>query len=392
MLEGRVWEVRPGVWAYRVSREKGGYRSGFRNKTEATKAKNEALDLLRARKEGRLPPRRDALTLRALVDEYLGQHVAQPNTLRVLADRLKYATDGVPVKPRSEKREGGLGDRLVDRIEARDVGEWRKRLPERSAWHITKALRQVLAYAVRQGIVATNVAAGGNVQNPRPPRREIRPFETWADVEKVDAELPERLRGLAIFACGTGLRPEEWIPLRARDFDLGAGVVIVRRTFTYGELRDSPEKGKGARRRVPLRSLVLDALRATGKVGPGVDPNALVFAEPRHGGMMSLDYFRRNYWIPAVENVPGLAEQTPYSMRHTYATHALAAGIGVFTLARRMGTSVEMIDETYGHLVADADRYERGLLDAYDARLAKSREIEIENAPTYEYGLTAGEV
>ena len=32
-----------------------------------------------------------------------------------------------------------------------------------------------------------------------------------------------------------------------------------------------------------------------------------------------------------------------------------------------------MIDETYGHLVADADGYERGLLDAYDAQVTKSR-------------------
>jgi hypothetical protein len=32
-----------------------------------------------------------------------------------------------------------------------------------------------------------------------------------------------------------------------------------------------------------------------------------------------------------------------------------------------MGTSVEMIDRTYGHLAPDAEEYERGLLDAYDA-------------------------
>jgi hypothetical protein len=36
------------------------------------------------------------------------------------------------------------------------------------------------------------------------------------------------------------------------------------------------------------------------------------------------------------------------------------------TLSRRMGTSVEMIDRTYGHLAPDAEDYERGLLDAFD--------------------------
>jgi hypothetical protein len=32
-----------------------------------------------------------------------------------------------------------------------------------------------------------------------------------------------------------------------------------------------------------------------------------------------------------------------------------------------MGTSVQMIDETYGHLAHDAEDQDRGLLDAYDA-------------------------
>jgi integrase len=59
-------------------------------------------------------------------------------------------------------------------------------------------------------------------------------------------------------------------------------------------------------------------------------------------------------------------------MRHTFATWSLDAGMGMFTLARRMGTSVRIIDATYGHLVRNADDQERDLLDAYDARRARS--------------------
>jgi integrase len=60
-----------------------------------------------------------------------------------------------------------------------------------------------------------------------------------------------------------------------------------------------------------------------------------------------------------------------YDLRHTYATMSLAAGVSQFTLARRMGTSVQMIDRTYGHLAPDAEEYERGLLDANDREAAK---------------------
>ena len=57
-----------------------------------------------------------------------------------------------------------------------------------------------------------------------------------------------------------------------------------------------------------------------------------------------------------------------YDLRDTYATFSLAAGVSLFSLARRMGTSVAMIDRTYGHLAPDAEEYERGLLDDYDRR------------------------
>jgi len=42
--------------------------------------------------------------------------------------------------------------------------------------------------------------------------------------------------------------------------------------------------------------------------------------------------------------------------------------MSVFTLSRRMGTSVQMIDVTYGHLAQDAEEQDRDLLDAYDVQ------------------------
>jgi hypothetical protein len=43
------------------------------------------------------------------------------------------------------------------------------------------------------------------------------------------------------------------------------------------------------------------------------------------------------------------------------------AGVSLFYLARLMGTSVEQIDKTYGHLLPDPEEYLRGLLDTFDA-------------------------
>ena len=61
-------------------------------------------------------------------------------------------------------------------------------------------------------------------------------------------------------------------------------------------------------------------------------------------------------WVPGG---PGSAASA------AHASNALAAGVGTFELARYMGTSVEMIDRTYGHLVTGADDAFRSRLDSY---------------------------
>jgi integrase len=42
--------------------------------------------------------------------------------------------------------------------------------------------------------------------------------------------------------------------------------------------------------------------------------------------------------------------RTLYSLRHTYATFALAEGVDIHTLARQMGTGVGMIERHYSKL------------------------------------------
>jgi integrase len=83
------------------------------------------------------------------------------------------------------------------------------------------------------------------------------------------------------------------------------------------------------------------------------------------GGYLNLDNWRRSEWHPALESA-GLPKLTPYSMRHTFASFAIAAGVSLFYLARLLGSSVNQVDATYGHLLPDSEEYLRGLPDSYD--------------------------
>lgn len=47
---------------------------------------------------------------------------------------------------------------------------------------------------------------------------------------------------------------------------------------------------------------------------------------------------------------------SPYQLRHTFATEALAAGISIFELARATGASVKIIDKRCGRLARDSEQ------------------------------------
>lgn len=55
-------------------------------------------------------------------------------------------------------------------------------------------------------------------------------------------------------------------------------------------------------------------------------------------------------------------------MRHSFATWALDAGLSIFELSRYLGSSVEMIDRTYGHLAKGAEVTAKNKMDAYASR------------------------
>jgi integrase len=87
---------------------------------------------------------------------------------------------------------------------------------------------------------------------------------------------------------------------------------------------------------------------------------------------LNLDNFRKRHWSPAVEAAGVRTPATPYDMRDTFASNALAAGVTVFELAKIMGTSVRMIERHYGALLDEAHARIAQRLDAFEAEREKA--------------------
>ena len=108
-------------------------------------------------------------------------------------------------------------------------------------------------------------------------------------------------------------------------------------------------RGKTGERDVILRSAAARRLDKILAKRIGEDPNNFLFAMPKGTKIISqMDQFNLALKQAGIERNGFGEKYVLYSLRHFYAVMALRNGIGVFEVARNMGTSVQMIQLYYG--------------------------------------------
>lgn len=323
------------------------FQGGFETRSAAREFVDGKVEEVAALRRGDLPKPTEIPTVSELVDAFLAAHEVDKATTDKLRYQLAHAKTA-------------FGDRPIDKLTPFELEAWRAQLPARTRHHYHRAFRQVLTQAVTWRLLERNPTDGiKNRKAVLDEDREIRPFADWDEVEAIAAELHPRYRAVPAVLVGTGLRPEELWGLERRDYDRVNGVLNIERVYTQGRLKPC-KKSDLQRRRVPLRAKVLEALDAMPR---RLDSQVLF---PAHdGGYVRHNTFRLRHWTPALR-AGGIEHRSVYTTRHTFASWSIRAGVQLFYLSRIMGTSVEMISQTYGHLVPDSEEYLRGLLDSFD--------------------------
>jgi integrase len=229
---------------------------------------------------------------------------------------------------------GTFGRRPLVSVRPSEVQAWAADLSRTqsvaTARHSLGVLRRVFDYAVRDGAIQRNPAAGirlSKVQGNDP--RPLTHDELWRLAGEVD-ESRDRLLVLVAGYCG--LRWGELAALRWSDVDLQSRTLRVVRAFSEeaprGEL--SPVKNHQART-VPVPEIVSDELAG---YQARQHQSELVFPSASGTPLRNRNW-RRDVFDSAVQ-VLGL-KITPHNLRDTAASLAIQEGASVVAVARLLG-------------------------------------------------------
>lgn len=252
---------------------------------------------------------------------------------------------------------------------------------------VRRLLGSMLRYAVRRRWIMADPTAG--VRLPRAPMQRVDAFTPTEARAIADAAGKLRTptgrpcgrpmdRLIVLLLASTGMRPGEMAALDVRDVDLAHGTINVDKTMTKAEaghyryVQGDTKTPKG-RRRLPIPPFLRDGLE---ELVAGRDGGEPLFTSPRGERLLYAQWSKRVF-RPAMAAAgidPDGRTLTLYSLRHTFASVAIAAGADVKTLQELMGHEDATVTlNTYAAAFADRRVEVAGAVsDAFDDVLGQT--------------------
>jgi integrase len=146
----------------------------------------------------------------------------------------------------------------------------------------------------------------------------------------------------------TGQRPSEATGLRWGDVDTIGGTLTIARSRYLGS--ESATKTPSSRRTIAVMPEVRDVLRALKPLHAG--PDDYVFTNAKNGGPINQSEWSKDHWRAALRATE-IRPRKFYNTRHTFISIALTRGVNLKWLAEYCGTSVAMIERSYGRYLTN---------------------------------------
>jgi len=356
------WDIRLKVLGHK------GYiirSSGTANEHEAyTRAHELYLDCLAKQRAGR---QLDSKRIASGLDDFLAAHERHNKpedfkTVLAIARMLR----GMVGKDRFDELDTAYIIRMLDYVAANGrKGSASQNTYRRNVTRIKTIIKWWVANDYMQSMPAMPVFQA---------EQNRRPHFSDADWEKVVAAMPEfeKAEGVAtkrdrfmlihwmMVLYHTGLRMGEARGLRWEDIraiadpdnpgQINVALNVSGKTGKRTTVASSGEVRRNFAAILELRREDLHNPAADIYLHNDVPASSLVFCHPNGQPIGS---FKKSFVallkLAGVTHSPDGRMRTPYSLRHTYATERLNAGVQEYHLAKNMGTSVAMLEQHYGH-------------------------------------------
>lgn len=247
-----------------------------------------------------------------------------------------------------------------------DIHQGEETLSAGTVHYYHRLICAILAKAKRERLVPFNVAQE-HAAAPKMARKEARYLNDEQARRFLDLLMEEqdiRVKTTFILALFTGARRGELCGLSWPDIDETAQAIHIRRASQYQRGRgvvEVPTKTAGSVRTIKVPLLVMDILREYRKwwaeqrlkCGTAWKGEAQRILIQEDGTPINPDTV--NFWLERFLKAHDLPHITPHSLRHTFATLQIAAGVDIRTLQARTGHSqASTLVNIYSHALQSA--------------------------------------
>lgn len=268
-------------------------------------------------------------------------------------DKLKLRSMYTRMKAYEKHIEPFFKGKVVSEINNSEILEWQRALvnqgyKNRYLETIQEILKSLFSFGVKYDYISRNPFKIETLKNRDEVKQEMR---FWSSdefnqfIQFVDEPIYNAFFSLLFW---TGLREGEAIALLKSDIDFFKGTVNVNKNYDFVNHVVTSPKTSTSYRVVILPDFVLNQLQSicdSYKQIYGYNDNVILFGFNRYLAPTSIKRKQKQ----ACE----LAKITPiriHDFRHSHVSTLIHLGFSPFEIAKRLGHSVSMVNDVYGHL------------------------------------------